>query len=667
MHLDSIFIKNFRLFEDLSLRFNSGLNVIVGENNSGKTALVDAIRLTLDTTSSEWTRIEPSDFHGTEKHFHIQIKFADIKPEQAAVFVEHLTHETDEEGNKNFALYVNLKADITDILKRGHQYIRTELRSGAHAEGPLLEREIREYLSATYLRPLRDAESELNAGRNSRLSQILLSAKEFKDSDGGAAKNLIEQFIEANKNVLQNDGVKSTSLQIDENLQNLIFQQDKDKFKLAIQILGNKEFGLMSSSEKKRALQDIIQKLSLVLDPNQPIQGLGYNNVLFMAAELLLLEQEQDKFPLLLIEEPEAHLHPQLQMKFLSFIREEYSKSEEHTLQTIITTHSPNLASKAQLESIILMKDGKAFPLRSGETELESDDYVFLEKFLDVTKANLFFAKGVLIVEGDAENILLPTVAKCIGHPLQDYGVSIVNVGNTSYSRFAKIFGRRVPSEKNVSENWLSTPVACLRDLDLWPLKADKNIDSTIGWKEVKPKNKLYWLPRTYGGGIIGVSPILKKHKLEKFSQEVKQGGVAASKVWLQSQNVKVYVSDEWTFEYCLIRSGLDEMIWGIVGDEQPLRSDEEEKAIQIYKHIETKSGVKTEVAYKLAFALEEKYDPSKKADRDELLRKLPNYIKEAFKHVMALPTLEKEDDAPSAPATLVGEQIPDTEAASNA
>jgi len=625
LYIQNIDIKNFRTFIDLNLQLNAGLNVIVGENNSGKTALVDAIRLTLDTTSSEWTRISATDFHGDEKHFHIQLKFLDITPEQASVFVEHLTHEDDGNGTKQFALYVSLKADITDIFKRGNQYIRTELRSGAAAEGPIIEREIRDYLSATYLKPLRDAEAELNAGRNSRLSQILSSSKQFKRTDGGAFQGLIDKFVQASADILQNEGLAKDRADIDANLQNLIFEQDK--FGLAIQMLGSKAFDQMSSSEKERAFQEIIQKLSLVLDENKPLQGLGYNNVLFMATELLLLEQEMNEFPLLLIEEPEAHLHPQLQMKFLSFIRDEYSEQKKPKLQTIITTHSPNLASKAPLENIILMKEAKAFPMQKGKTELAPDDYVFLEKFLDVTKSNLFFAKGILIVEGDAENILLPTLAQLIGRPLEDYGISVVNVGSTAFARFAKIFIRKSDEDENQPESQLDIPVACLRDLDLWPAKADKAHQSGLGWKEKKQPdangrggNLQYWVSRENF-----------KNRKEALNE-------------LSCQNVLVCVSNKWTFEYSLIRSGLDELIWEIVDTGEVLRDNKEERAIQIYKEIETKSGAKTDVAYKLAVKLQECYEPTKKADRDELLGKLPAYIKDAFKHVMGLPNLEKDD-----------------------
>lgn len=75
MHISNIHIENFRLFENFTLVLNSGLNVIVGENNSGKTSLIDAIRITLDTNSAEWTRISENDFYAESVSFSIQLKF----------------------------------------------------------------------------------------------------------------------------------------------------------------------------------------------------------------------------------------------------------------------------------------------------------------------------------------------------------------------------------------------------------------------------------------------------------------------------------------------------------------------------------------------------------------------------------------------------------------
>jgi putative ATP-dependent endonuclease of the OLD family len=256
VYISEIEIENFRLFKSMSVELNNGLNVIVGENNSGKTALIDAIRLTLDTNSSEWTRIFDWDFHEDSETFHIQLKFDGITPDQAHAFVEHLTHEEVNGGTRKSVLYVNLIAHRTDKVRRGSRLIRTEFKSGKHSTGTQIERDIRDYLSVTYLKPLRDAEAELSAGRGSRLSQILSSSKVFS-RDGKHFKELLEGLIGASKNAEENEGIKKNRENISTHFESITFADDE--FQLAIQLLGSKNFDTLNKVEKERAFTDILE------------------------------------------------------------------------------------------------------------------------------------------------------------------------------------------------------------------------------------------------------------------------------------------------------------------------------------------------------------------------------------------------------------------------
>ncbi|KNY11032.1 hypothetical protein AKG11_32875 [Shinella sp. SUS2] len=181
MYLQRVKIEKFRIFDSLELELNKTLNIIVGENNSGKTALIDAIRYTLSSRTGEWLRILETDFRRGATRFSVRLKFADLSTQQAAAFLEHLTFE-EVEGQRRPFLYVTLAAELTEQVVRGTRQIRSDIRSGASGEGPSIEREAREYLSGTYLKPLRDAEAELSGGRGSRLAQVLNAAESFRNA-----------------------------------------------------------------------------------------------------------------------------------------------------------------------------------------------------------------------------------------------------------------------------------------------------------------------------------------------------------------------------------------------------------------------------------------------------------------------------------------------------
>ena len=204
-------------------------------------------------------------------------------------------------------------------------------------------------------------------------------------------------------------------------------------------------------------------------------------NRLYMAAELLHLQKPVwNGIKLCLVEEEEAHLHPQAQMKVLETIQ------NQKGTQFIITTHSPNLASKVKLSEddlnqVVICKGGKVFPMGPTYTQLDKDDYEFLDHFLDVTKANLFFAKGIILVEGWAEEIILPAIAERMGKDLTANEVSIINVGSTAYMRYAKIFMRH-----NLES--MGCKVAIVTDLDVRPNDNDGQFDAD---KEAQKRTKI--------------------------------------------------------------------------------------------------------------------------------------------------------------------------------
>jgi AAA ATPase domain len=305
------------------------------------------------------------------------------------------------------------------------------------------------------LRPLRDAERAMSAGRGSRLSQILQYTKEVVeagdayDPAAGASDPTTLSVIGigdfANALLGDHKGVQSAK------------QRLNSDYLGKLSFSGRALEGHISVSGAKGEdtvrLRLLLEKLDLELRDSAyveapPNRGLGSNNLLFMACELLLLGSEDEGFPILLIEEPEAHLHPQRQLRLMRFLQQkaEEKRPDGKAIQIIVTTHSPNLASAIDLSNLVLMHGGQAFPLGEGYTELDRSDYGFLRRFLDVTKSNLFFARGLMIVEGDAENILVPTLARLLGQDLTDHGVSLLNVGGIGLRRYQLTSSQPKPS-----------------------------------------------------------------------------------------------------------------------------------------------------------------------------------------------------------------------------
>jgi len=617
MYLSKLKAQHFRQFEDFSMAFNKGLNLLVGENNAGKSSVIDAIRLVLDTTSAEWVNLKSTDFLNGKDDLKIQLKFEDLSLRESGLFLEHLTNEEVTPGVEKSVLFITLSAILAPSPFKKSQFIKTEIRSGINSDGPVIERDVREYLAATYLKPLRDAKAELSAGRSSRLSQILGSNASLA-GDTSTTQRIIELLTGASKEIQSDVAIQTAQDNIATLLNSLTFRANV--FTPVLSLLGSKDYADMSESEKSFALKSILEKLTLQLDASGINHGLGYSSLLFMATELMLIKQEEEQYPLLLVEEPEAHLHPQLQLKFINYLRTENSQ-----LQCILSTHSPVLASKAPLESLILMQEGQAFPLRKGCTALEDEDYVFLEKFLDSTKANMFFAKGVLLVEGVAEVVLIPKIAELLGRPLEDYGVSLVSVNGLSRKRYAKAY-RTSPTSANPRP--LPIKVACITDLDLWPNEAEDTGDNDYGFKTKKqPKpsgqggNLKYWLNELTPAEIDA-----KKAKKSEFDGEL----------------VKTFISNDWTFEFCLAKYGLSEELYQAINNSMDgydaLNADAQIRAVQLYGIIEGKGDGKSEVSYSLAEIL------SKYKDHPlDLKAKLPSYIVDAIEYVTEPFPLEME------------------------
>lgn len=553
MYVSELVIKNFRQFggtkRPFTLVLQPGITALVGENDCGKTAVIDAVRYALLTRDLDYVRVQPDDFYigadGPAAEITIRCKLSSLSVDEQGAFFEHLTHEGAEP-----ALYVHWRA--RRLVEPSRRLAEVSVHSGPEGAGPVIELTARQLLETAYLRPLRDAEREMSPGQGSRLSQVLNSFPHMEAGDqfdhadppadlatalGLSLSGMAEYFRHL---VNQHSGVASAQ------------QVINDDYLSQLGLAGDNLHGRINythaGTEAARRRQ-ILERLGLDLlesgtRTGRGRYGLGSNNLLFMACELLLLGKDPTGFPLLLVEEPEAHLHPQRQLRLMEFLTAAASKQIEgaRRVQVILSTHSPNLSSKIQLRNLVLIEKQAAFPLTEGATCLQKSDYRFLERFLDSTRANLFFARGLIVVEGDAEAILIPTLARLIGYDLTAHGVSIVNVGGTGLRRYARVLQRA-----ESAADQLSIPVACLADMDVMPDCAPQILGKVNGDDDKKwdsPRRR-WKAKRHFGDPGSDQNQALAEHR-----QRLAAGDHA---------NVRTFVSDQWTFEYDLAFSGLAE------------------------------------------------------------------------------------------------------------
>lgn len=508
MYLQEVRILNFRCLRDLKLTLSAGLNVLVGENNIGKTALLDAVRAALGPAAStgEPLRITPEDRHRQadgsylDQPIAITLVFAGLTPEDQAQFIDILNYNAAEPANStaqlNFRWTWNQKIERYSVSRWGGVAEFSE--SG-------VPEDVLQTIPVTLLGALRDATSALLPGRNSRLAH-LLSAR----ADAADKQALVDYAQKANLDLEKTPLVSKAQALISRTL-----------VQASGPVMGQETAILATEPEFDR----IIQTLRLVIKRTAGgkttgfdelrVNGLGFNNLFFIATVMLELNAAKNALlPLLLVEEPEAHLHPQLQTLLADFLND---PKELHPakVQALVTTHSPTVVAHVSPEKLRVLhrnKDGALCCASLAAAGLTDSQMKQLQRMLDVTKATLLFAKGVILVEGITEALLLPVLARRAGFNLEHRGVSVVPVCGVDFASIARLFGK----------DGLQIPLSVVTDGD-------------AGTEKTETEEKILWserMPRVDGQGKLAVCD--RVQKLRDDFKENPQVGVFCSDVTLE-------------------------------------------------------------------------------------------------------------------------------------